>query len=293
MFNKDGSNPDRLRYPEHLDEDPGDEDRDLDYWLSELDFSDLDRYDADGEPTGLLLDVPYVPSDSRIVDAMLDLGEVSRDDLLYDLGCGDGRIVVAAALERGARGVGIDMDPERVAEAIDLARYSKVEELTRFYEGDLLEADFSEATVLMMYLLDTVNLELRPRLLQELRPGTRIVSHAFDMADWKPDRQERLGGIELYKWVVPAPVAGDWQWQSRDGDRYRVSLQQKFQNLSGQAWLNDEEVRLHRARLHGDLLELGIKPSHRGKAHNFVMRWQDGELHPVDDHGQDGPARRV
>ena len=285
--------PHRLDSDQYGLDDKLDLDDDLDFWLSELDVSDLDRYDEDGEPPSLLLDVPYVPTDSRIVQAMLDLGEVSSDDLLYDLGCGDGRIVVTAAQERGTRGVGIDMDPERVAEAIDLARYSKVEDLTSFFEADLLEAEFSDATVLMIYLLDTVNLELRPRLLQELHPGTRIVSHAFDMADWKPDRQERLGGIELYKWVVPAPVAGTWQWQNQDGDRYRVSLEQKFQKLSGQAWLNGKEVQLHRARLYGDLLELGIKPSHRGKAHNFVMRWQDGELHPVDDHGQDGPARRM
>lgn len=273
----------------------GDERDDLheqDYWLSDPELADL-NFGYESDPPELLLDVPYVPTDTRIVQAMLDFAEVTRKDFIYDLGCGDGRIVVAAALERGARGIGIDMDPMRIAEAMELAGNSMVEHMTDFIEADLLEADFSDATVVMLYLLDMVNVELRPRLLEELKPGTRIVSHAFDMADWKPDQHQRLGSANLYKWLVPAPLAGTWQWQTHDGNSYRVHFKQKFQQLSGTAWLNDEEVQLHRTRLYGDLLEISIKPKHAGKAHNFVMRWQRDQLLPVDDHGQDGPATRI
>lgn len=288
VFDKSHLDPDLLAL---FDDDTGHL-PDQDLWLSSPDFSDLDFSGHDSEPPELLLDVPYVPTDTRIVQAMLEFAEVRRSDLLYDLGCGDGRIVVTAALERGARGIGIDMDPMRIAEAMELAGNSRVENMTDFIEADLLEADFSDATVVTLYLLDMVNVELRPRLLEELKPGTRIVSHAFDMADWKPDQHLRLGSTNLYKWLVPAPVAGCWQWRTLDGDHYRVSLKQKFQQITGKAWLNDQPVRLHRAQLYGDLLELGIKPEHSGRAHNFVMRWQQGQLQPVDHHGQDGPATR-
>lgn len=264
-----------------------------DYWLSEPDLSDLDFSELDSEAPEILLDVPYVPTDNKIVSAILDLAEVKRGDQLYDLGCGDGRIVVAAAMERGARGIGIDMDPMRIAEAMELAGNSMVEHMTDFLEGDLMEADFSDATVVTLYLLDMVNLELRPRLLEELRPGTRIVSHAFDMADWKPDRHVRLGNINLYKWIVPAMVGGHWQWHTTDGDCYQVSLKQKFQQLSGKAWRNGEQVQLHRALLHGDLLELGIKHQPQDSPTNFVLRWRNQQLHQVDDHGLTAPASRL
>lgn len=264
-----------------------------DYLLSDPDFSELDFSDLGDEPPELMLDVPYVPSDNKVVQAMLDLAAVTRNDYLYDLGCGDGRIVVTAAMERGTRGIGIDMDPQRIAEAMELAGNSMVEHMTDFFEGDLMEADFSDATVVTLYLLDMVNLELRPRLLEELKPGTRIVSHAFDMADWKPDRHVRLGSINLFKWIVPAPVAGYWQWQTSNGNNYKISLKQKFQQVSGQAWLNGEKVQLHRARLSGDLLELGIKQTHQGRADNFVLRWHKQQLHQVDGDNMLAPAIRV
>ena len=121
-----------------------------------------------------------------VVDAMLDMARVRKDDVLYDLGCGDGRIVVRAASRFGCKGVGVDLNPQRVDEARDNARREKVEGLTRFEVGDVFEFDFSPATVVTMYLLPVVNLKLRPRLLKELKPGSRIVSHDFDMGDWKP-----------------------------------------------------------------------------------------------------------
>src|SRR5690606_9512867 len=128
------------------------------------------------------------------------LAGVGRRDVLYDLGCGDGRIVVAAARHFGTRGVGIEIDPARIADAMEYAGDVGVEYLVDFVEDNIFTADIAEATVVTLYLLDTVNLKLRPRLLHELRPGTRIVSHAFDMGDWLPDEHLELGGINLYKW---------------------------------------------------------------------------------------------
>jgi hypothetical protein len=148
-------------------------------------------------------DVPYVPTPQVVVDAMLELGEVKEGDMLYDLGSGDGRIVVTAAKNLGVRGVGIDINPERIQEAEANARQAGVENLTEFREEDLFKADFSEATVVTMYLLPSVNNRLKPRLLSELKPGTRIVSHAFDIEGWDPQRVVEVDGRTIYLWVVP------------------------------------------------------------------------------------------
>lgn len=148
------------------------------------------------------LDVPYVPTPMPVVDAMLDLARVRQKDTLYDLGCGDGRIVVRAASRFGCKGVGVDLNPERVAEARANAASQKVTGLTRFAVGDVFEFDFSPATVVTMYLLPGVNLKLRPRLQKELRPGTRIVSHDFDMGDWTPQATRDAGRSRIFLWTV-------------------------------------------------------------------------------------------
>ena len=150
------------------------------------------------------LDVPFVPTPMAVVDAMLDIAQVTRSDTLYDLGCGDGRIVVRAATRFGCRGVGVDLDPERVREANENARKAGVSELTRFEVGDVFEFDFSAASVVTMYLLPSVNLKLRPRLLKELKPGTRIVSHDFDMGDWAPEVSREVKNSRIFLWTVPA-----------------------------------------------------------------------------------------
>ncbi len=156
-------------------------------------------------------DVPYVPTTEEAVQAMLKLANVQKTDIVYDLGCGDGRIVIAAAKTYGARGVGIDIDPERIREAKENARKAGVEKLVRFEENDLFQADFREATVVSLFLLPSINLRLRPKLLQDLKPGTRVVSNTFDMGDWKPDKEESLGGLDVdvylsrrfYLWTIP------------------------------------------------------------------------------------------
>ena len=158
-------------------------------------------------------DVPYVPTTDKAVEAMLKLAGVTKSDIVYDLGCGDGRIVIAAAKLFGARGVGIDINPVRIEEAKENARKAGVEKLVRFEENDLFEANFKEATVVTLFLLPNVNLKLRPKLLQDLKPGTRVVSNTFDMGDWKAEKEitlENNGDYaylshRLYLWTVPAP----------------------------------------------------------------------------------------
>jgi SAM-dependent methyltransferase len=149
-------------------------------------------------------DVPYEPSTPKIVAAMLKLANVRKGDVVYDLGCGDGRIVIAAVKDFGARGVGIDIDPVRIAEARANARKAGLAGRIVFRNEDLFEADIKDATAVMLYLWPEVNLKLRPKLLSELKPGTRIVSHSHDMGDWPPEKEIQVEGDRIYLWRVPA-----------------------------------------------------------------------------------------
>jgi SAM-dependent methyltransferase len=160
---------------------------------------------AEGQspPEQIPINTPYVASQPRIVSAMLQLARVNSGDTVYDLGCGDGRIVIAAAQEYGARGVGIDINPARIEEARANARDAGVDDRIRFEATDLFDADIHSATVVALYLLPDVNLRLRPRLLRELKPGTRVVSHSFDMGDWKPDKELVVEGEHVYLWTIP------------------------------------------------------------------------------------------
>ena len=151
-------------------------------------------------------DVPYVPTPQAVVDAMLNVAKVGKNDILYDLGSGDGRIVNTAAQKFGTRGTGIDIDPERIQEANANAQKAGVSDRVKFVQQDLFKTDFSDATVVTLYLLPDINLKLRPILLRQLKPGTRIVSHAFDMGDWKPEKTLQVDGRTVYYWVVPKEV---------------------------------------------------------------------------------------
>ena len=149
-------------------------------------------------------DVPYVPTMPEIVDEMLRLANVGRDDVVYDLGCGDGRLVIAAVKKFGAkRGVGVDIDPQRIKESSENARAAGVANRVKFIEQDLFKTDISEATVVTLYLLPAVNLRLRPKLWTELRPGTRVVSNSFDMGDWKYEKVAFVGENPIYFWTIP------------------------------------------------------------------------------------------
>ncbi len=148
-------------------------------------------------------DVHWEPTTDPVVTAMLKLAGVKKGDVVYDLGCGDGRIVIAAAKEFGARGVGIDIDPQRIAESNENAKKAGVTGMVTFREEDLFEADFRDATVVTLFLWPSLNLKLRPKLLKELRPGTRIVSHSHDMGDWPAEKQEVVDGARLLLWTIP------------------------------------------------------------------------------------------
>jgi precorrin-6B methylase 2 len=148
-------------------------------------------------------DVWWEPSSEAVVAAMLKLAKVTSKDVVYDLGCGDGRIVIAAARDFGARGVGIDIDPKRIEESNENARKAGVTDRVKFIEEDLFEADIREATVVTLFLWPSVNLKLRPKLLKELKPGTRVVSHIHDMGEWAPQAQQTVNGARIYLWVIP------------------------------------------------------------------------------------------
>lgn len=149
-------------------------------------------------------DVPYVPTREEVVAGMLKLGGVKPGDVVYDLGCGDGRIVITAAQTFGTRGVGIDINPVRIEEAQANAKRAGVTDKVKFIEQDLFEANISEASVVMLYLLPSINLKLLPKLLSDLKPGTRIVSHSFDMGDWKAQKEMEVEGERIYFWTIPA-----------------------------------------------------------------------------------------
>jgi len=148
-------------------------------------------------------DVIYVPTPQEVVEDMLRLANVGKGDVLYDLGSGDGRIAITAAKKFGIKAVGIDIDPERIKEATENAKKAGVSDLVEFRQEDLFKADFKEATVITLYLLPDLNVKLRPRLWEELRPGTRIVSHQFDMGTWKPDKRLESNGRTVYFWTIP------------------------------------------------------------------------------------------
>jgi ribosomal protein L11 methylase PrmA len=153
-------------------------------------------------------DVIFVPTPQEVVDAMLEVAKVTKNDIVYDLGSGDGRIPVTAAKKYGARGIGIDIDPQRVKEANANAEAAGVTDKVKFLNADLFTTDISQASVVTLYLLPSLNLKLMPKLKAELKPGTRIVSHAFDMGDWKPEQTLNVNGRTVYYWTIPKRTGG-------------------------------------------------------------------------------------
>lgn len=217
------------------------------------------------------LDVPYVATLDEVVERMLALAEVGPTDHVADLGCGDGRILIAAARTRGASGYGVDLDPRRIREAERNARRAGVAGRLRFEMRDLFKAPIAEASVVAIYLLPEINLRLRPRLLAELRPGTRIVSHAFDMGDWHPDRTADVEGARIFLWIVPAPVAGRWTLTDETGRRTAITLSQRYQAVSGS---------VRHARLAGD--RFSFTADIGGRARSFEGRVAGARIAPLD-----------
>jgi SAM-dependent methyltransferase len=219
--------------------------------------------------------VNYVPTPEAVVIEMLKMAQVTQNDMVYDLGCGDGRIVITAAKVFGARGVGVDIDPVRVKESNENARKADVTNRVKFIEQDLFKTDISEATVVTLYLYPELNLRLRPKLFRELRPGTRIVSHEFDMEDWRPDNMGTVRNVKLYYkpnptvkdthyyyWVIPADAAGTWHWTLTTPagiHDYLLRLDQQFQEISGHVTIGGQAIPIGHARLIGDQLSFTFR----------------------------------
>ena len=201
-------------------------------------------------------DVIWLPTPESLVERMLAMAQVGPRDVVYDLGSGDGRMVIAAA-RRGAQATGVEFNPELVALSERRARAQDVAARARFVQGDIFETDFREATVVTLYLLSTLNLRLRPKLL-EMRPGTRVVSHAFSMDDWEPDEVSRAEGRTAYLWVVPAAVEGLWRVELQGGPALDIALVQRFQKIEGTIALGQVEAGLREPALRGDLIRFGF-----------------------------------
>ena len=192
---------------------------------------------AYGQDQAPKLDVPFEPTHPKVVEAMILLAQIQSNDIVYDLGCGDGRILISAAKNFGIHGVGIDIDPQRISEAIENAAMEGVSEKLKFTISDIMEYDFHDATVVTLYLLETVNARLRPHLINQLKPGTRIVSHAFSMGYWEPDSilvHPKARNRNLYLWYIPADVGGDWTWVSNVASKsleWKIRFKQEFQGI--------------------------------------------------------------
>ena len=224
-------------------------------------------------------DVHYVPTPPEVVETMLKTANVGKDDVVYDLGCGDGRIVITAAGKYGARkGVGIDIDPARIKECLENVRKANLEDRVTFLQQDLYETDFSEATVVTLYLLPMLNIRLRPALFRQLRPGDRIVSHAFDMGEWQADQTMNVPCADwertAYYWVLPGPAAGTWQWTlpgAKGGQAFELRLRQRFQAVSGAAKVDGREQPIADATLVGDRLGFSIVREGQGEKQKMTF----------------------
>ena len=201
-------------------------------------------------------DVIWLPTPEGLVERMLAMAQVGPCDVVYDLGSGDGRLVIAAA-RRGARAVGIEFNPELVALSEGRARAEGLAGKARFVQADIFETDFSEATVVTLYLLPSLNMRLRPTLLR-MRPGTRVVSHAFGMEDWTPDETSRAEGRTAHFWIVPAAVEGSWRVTLQGGWAFDLTLARRFQKLEGTVALGAAEAGLREPALRGDAVRFGF-----------------------------------
>jgi len=220
------------------------------------------------------LDVHWEPSPRDVVAEMLTMAEVGADDVLFDLGCGDGRIVIEAARQRGAQGVGIDLDPRRIRESVESTDRAGVRDCVRFLNEDLFEADISEATVVALFLFPDVNLRLRSKLLKDLKPGTRVVSYCHSMEQWQPDRTCRIRTNHLYCWVIPGNVSGRWEGAMEDEEKQtpvRLDLQQEFQRVKGVAVIGDRALTVEDAVMKGRAFSFSFRGSHEGNGTDLFL----------------------
>jgi len=207
---------------------------------------------------GKKLDIFFVPTQHHVVKRMLELAEVGPNDVHYDLGSGDGRIVIAAVKDfKAKKGVGIDLDPQRIKESNENKAKENLGDNVQFLNQNIFETDLREATVVSMYLLNTINLRLRPKLLEELKPGTRIVTHAFNMGEWKEEHNESVDGYQVYLFIVPANVAGKWEL-SQGERKIALDLKNDFTELSGTATVDGKTAEIRNGRITGTKIRFTI-----------------------------------
>lgn len=219
--------------------------------------------------------VPFVPTPYEVVDGMLKLANVTDKDIVYDLGCGDGRIVVTAATKYGAHGLGVDNNPDRVKESLENVDANGVKDKVEILEQNLFKTDLSKATVVTLYLLSDINVKLRPKLFDELRPGKRVVSNSFDMDEWQPDRMNLVNGRTLYMWKIPANTSGRWEWVIPNGtskENYVLQLNQRFQKVDGMLNIGKETYQIMNTKLDGDSLEFSIMRNVEGRQVKHTFR---------------------
>jgi len=216
---------------------------------------------------GATLDVPYAATPYEIADEMVRLADVKGDDVVYDLGCGDGRLVIAAVKKAGCSGVGIDIDPERIKESRQNAIIGGVQDRVRFVEQNFFDSDVREATVMLIYLFPDVNIKLRAKFLKEMKPGSRLVSHAFDMGDWKPDNTASIRAQRVYYWVIPANATGTWKWSTPGGRQsvYVLEMEQKYQAIRGTIMQGGNKTSLTEAKLTGDRIAFTVTENVSGR----------------------------
>jgi len=224
-------------------------------------------------------DVVWVPTPEALVERMLRMARVGPRDYVIDLGSGDGRTVIAASQKFGARAMGIEYNPDMVNLSIKNAEKAGLGEKVKFVKADIFESDFSEATVITMYLLPTLNIKLRPKLL-DLRPGTRIVSHAFNMEEWQPDQTVTVEGRDAFLWIVPAKVNGSWKLTVPAGsgeESWQLALAQQFQRLSGGATAGGKSSDLVDAKLTGSAVKFAFTDAN-GRKREFEGRVSGGKM---------------
>lgn len=222
------------------------------------------------------LDAPYVVTDNDVVDAMLALADVRPDEKLLDLGSGDGRIPIAAARTRGARGVGVDIDPARVREATANAAAAGVGHRVTFRREDLFRTPLGDTDVLTLYLSQDINVRLRDRILTEMRPGARVVSHDFDMGEWRADQRQQIGTANVYLWVVPARVSGRWAMTAAGGQSAELTIDQRYQQFTGALELGGQTSRIEQGRINADSVRFVLRMG--GVRRVFEGRLQGNQL---------------
>ena len=244
---------------------------------------------------------PYVPTPQLVVDQMLRMASVNAGDYVVDLGSGDGVIVLTAASQFKASGMGVDIDPELVKLSNDSARKLGVAERARFYEQDVFKADIGKASVVTLYLLPGMMLSLRGKIFNELKPGARVVSHDYHFGDWRPDNgvtfdvpeKEKVNGVPsatVYLWVVPAKIAGKWDVKVAGGESYELTLKQRFQSVDGSAAAGSRTLRPQQFVLSGSEVSF-VLPETKGSA-RFTGRVNEGTMEgTVELPGAKAPAR--